>query len=269
MHNLYQNENKIYIMTNWRKAGLITGAIFILLGHCLFFVSCKQPEVAHASLKPYYFQLDSFKEGRVLHFVSTGDTSISDQFWYLKSVLDGNQSYLIGQMYEANGQMTHQWSEMQTSSGMIMTDYGFAYQNPDTGAKELNQANIRYDDIFPFEADSGGIFLFRMAWKDLADTSQKMELIRNRIYTGDTLLQYGGKTYNAIHFVVRDRIEADKEGILGLNVTGSEIYVRDKGLMRYSKILDADRQTEFTLYDVYSIPTFRSKFAWGLTPTNE
>ena len=227
---------------------LVDGCYF---GAFLFlFSSCNDHNKDAGPLKNYYFPLEQMEEGKVYRYTSDSDTSQGEQLWILKSFKKDGSYILKGAIYQLQDKITHQWQEGQTETGMVMLEYALAMNGIAAGSK-LTSTKIIYDDIFPFNADKGGVFLFDMKWTDPADQKIGYELIRNRIFIGDTSMMVLGRQQDAMHFSIKERVEVDNDGILGLDLRGEEYYAKNIGLVKYVKDLDAKTRLVYTLDTIF------------------
>lgn len=214
--------------------------LLLLTQASFLFISC-QPTAVDAPLKSYYFPLEQMAKGRIYTYVCDPKDSLDDQIFTLKSEKKDGKIFLDGRISRSDGVLTHQWQEEETRTGMVMTEYAMLLSKD-----KPEKCRIVYDDIFPFKADSGGIFLFDMKWKDPSNPGASYQLIRNRIFIGDTTMQVMGKEVRCIHFKVRERLEVDQDGILGLDMNGEEYYGEGIGLVRFVRQIN-DRKPAFTL----------------------
>lgn len=232
------------------KCRLLLRILFYSGYFVLFIValtSCAEDANPPAPLSEYYFPLEEMHNDKVYRFRSLNDTALADQLWYFRSTHLEGAHQLQGAILRVDGLVTHRWTELQTSTGMVMTSYSMASAGSNSSNTQLINTSIVYDDIFPFRADPNGIFLFDMKWKEPDDPESKYELIRNRIFSGDTMLTVMGKKIKAIHFRLKERVEVDKEGILGLDLSGDEYYAEGLGLVLYVKNLSEKNRVVYEL----------------------
>lgn len=218
---------------------------FVLLSALL--AGCSSGQAIDAPLKRYYFPLHELEKEKIYTYKCEARDSLDDQLWVIRSEIRDGKTVMLGKIRQSDGTLTHQWREEECSTGVVMTDYSMSL-NKDKAVS----SKIIYDDVFPFRADKGGIFLFDMQWSDPANPGAKYELIRNRIYTGDTVLAVMGKRISCIHFKVRERIEVDQEGILGLDMNGDEYYGEGIGLVRFIRQI-GDKRPVYTLASVRAL----------------
>ena len=216
--------------------------LFFALSTIILF-SCQSTEV-DTPLKSYYFPLSQLTQGKKYTYVCGPNDSLDDQIFTLISQKKSGKMFLSGSISRSDGVLTHQWQEEETRTGMVMTEYAM-FLSKDKPQK----TQIVYDDIFPFKADPGGIFLFDMKWRDPASPDASYQLIRNRIYVGDTTMQIMGKEVKCVHFKVRERLEVDQEGRLGLDMNGDEYYGQGIGLVRFVRQVN-DRKPVYTLSSI-------------------
>lgn len=219
----------------------ITGYFVLLIFAC---TSCKTDNKSDLPYLEFYFPVNDLSESKVYRYKSTND-SLGDQIWVLKADRSSNNTFLNGAIFQMDGLLTHRWKEEQTSTGQVMLEYALALNNDST--QPLLKTEIIQDDIFPFAADKNGIFLFDMKWKDPGNSKVSYELIRNRIFAGDTMITVRGKKMKTIHFKVKERVEVDDEGILGLDLSGDEFYGEGVGLVVFIKNLDEKNRVVYEL----------------------
>ena len=219
---------------------------FVLL--IFYSISCNKVSTMERPLESFYFPIK--KGGSVTYtYTSQGSDSLDNQLWKLTYNEHGEKAGLKGEIIQSDGKITHSWEESSTPTGMIMVNYALA-MNTKENLRQLTSTHIVHDDIFPYKADIGGIFLFNLKWSDPADSSIKYELIRNRIFKGDTMMNVLGKDYKAIHFKLKERVEVNNEGILGLDLSGEEYYAEGLGLVRYIKDLGNKKTIIYNLSSI-------------------
>lgn len=223
------------------KSFIITGYFVLFI---IAFTSCRMDNKSKLPYFEFYFPIHELDESKVYRYKSTND-SLSDQIWVLKAETSENNTFLNGAIFQVDGLLTHRWKEEQTSTGQVMTEYALALNGDPSNP--LIRTEIVQDDIFPFKADNNGIFLFNMKWKDPNDINVKYELIRNRIFAGDTMMTVMGKMTKVIHFRVKERVEVDDEGILSLDLSGDEYYAEGIGLVVFIKNLDEKNRVVYEL----------------------
>lgn len=221
--------------------------------------SCGTKSKSESDLQKYYTHLKPEEGVKVYHFASTVDSSLSGEFWRIYADNPGTISYAI---YNEAGELLQWYRERGVGTGIIMEEYSLAGKDS-SGAFTPVRAVIRYDDVLPFEAVKGGIFLFRMQWQGIGRDNMGYELIRNRIFSGDTTVQYQGKAVPAITFRLKDRVETEKTGILGLDISGEEVYAAGLGLIYYIRHLSNNRIMAYHLKEILSPDQVKQKF--GLT----
>ena len=214
------------VKMSYPKIQIYIFGIFVFFLSCLF--SCNTVKQDDIPLKTYYFPLEDLINGKNYIYQCDSRDSIEDQRFQFRSEKVGDKWYLNGKIYRSDGVLTHSWREEVTRSGVVMDQYSMYldHSNPTT-------CTIKYDDIYPFKADSGGVFLYSISWMDAANPDTKYELIRNRIYKGHLNLSIMAKQVDCIHFGVKEKLEVNQEGILGLDMTGDEFYGKGIGLVRF------------------------------------
>ena len=219
---------------------------FVLLSFLC--ISCGMDDSDSSDLQKYYFPLENMRAAKNYIYTSSGNDSLDKQIWNLKAEIKEDKTFMIGTMSQSDGRITQQWKEERTNSGMVMDRYSLAMN--DTVGEAFANASVMNDDVFPFKADKGGIFLFNLKWTDPADDKIGYELIRNRIYVGDTLMTIMNKKVKAVHFKIKERVEVNTEGILGIDLSGDEYYGEDLGLVQYVKNIGGQRSITYTLTQI-------------------
>jgi len=90
-----------------------------------------------------------------------------------------------------------------------------------------------------------------MKWTDPADQKIGYELIRNRIFIGDTSMMVLGRQQDVMHFSIKERVEVNNDGILGLDLRGEEYYAKNIGLVKYVKDIDSKTRLTYTLDTIF------------------
>lgn len=214
------------------------------VGLALFSVACTNLSSNQTPLKKYYFPYEEMTGGQTYIYQCGPLDSLDNQVFHFVSQKIKGKWYLNGKIFRSDGVLTHEWQEEATTGGMVMNRYAMFLDQ-----KNPRPCEIKYDDIFPFKANKNGVFLFDMNWTDPANPGTKYQLIRNRIFRGDTVLKIMDKNIECIHFKIRERLEVNQEGILGLDMIGDEFYGKGIGLVRFVRQM-GDRHPVFTLTSI-------------------
>lgn len=206
----------------------------------MLLTGCRQ-QPAPGPLAEYYYQPAEPGKAKVYHYVPVSDTAMSDEYRLMTS---NGPGLLRAVIYDEGGNALQWYEETFRPSGVVMNELHLA------GSAGASQAEIMHDDIFPFEAQQNGIFLYRVKWEGSGTDSLRYELIRNRIFLGDTTIAFQGRQLPAIMFRVRDLIETEQRGILSLESDGLEIYGLHTGLVYYRKTINDEKELSYRLSDI-------------------
>lgn len=196
----------------------------------------------------------------VYQYVSKGAHPLPDQFWYLKSFESDNEYFIQGNIYDQFGQLQQFYKEKINQTGITTEEFNLVTFDSLSGKSIVSPVDINYDDVYPFMADLGGIFLYSLSWKYNNDTITSYQLIRNRIFRGDTTIVFNQEKYPAILFTVKDRVEQEQDGTIGINTFGKEIYAKGIGLVGFEKKFETGESTIYNLKKIYSIDEFKKEF---------
>ncbi len=227
----------------------------ILVAYCS--TSCQLS--SNIDIQNYYLPLSELKDGLVYEYQSING-EFPPYYWYFRTIEQGNSTFLTGMNYNYRFMPQQFIRETKVSNGMLLEE-AYIYEM-DTSEKQIKvPLDIVAGNVFPFQVqDSLGIFLYNVNWQSALDGIQTT-IIRNRQYKGKTTFEFKGKEYPAITFSVKELIEDEREGVLKLELTGKEIYVKGIGLVYTEKqMLNGDFQQVYQLKDRYSMQVLESKF---------
>lgn len=229
--------------------------VFLLI---LGFESCivDGPKDIHA----YYFPVDHLKGGKVYEYRPVGNDTVAPYYWYYNTLTpdprqtDQKGTFLTGTYYDANLEIRQLVKEEKVGNGMLL-DQAFLY--PRQGVQ--TPFEILGNNVFPFEvADTSAIYLYKVKFREPADSSSMTTLIRNRRYLGQTRYTFKGQNIDAVEFEVRERLENDGNGRWQYEYNGKEIYGKGIGLVYTRKDL-GKMVLEYSLYDIYDMSELEKK----------
>ncbi len=227
-----------------------------------FVGSCKPAR--HKNIRDYYFPLKQLTTGLVYEYQSVNNDSFPPNYWYYRSFLSDTSIYLTGTYYEQNLEPLQFVREEMVQNGMLLEDIRL-YEKDSTGKQQQASVEIIADSVFPFEVrDSGGIFLYHIKWRSIADPEAQMTLVRNRRYAGDTTFIFNGKKYDCVVFELKELIEQDKEGVFEQEFSGLEWYAKGLGLVYYKKNIAKDFVLEYRLAQRYPMEKLEAVFKENL-----
>ena len=231
--------------------------LFSFLGAiCLIFLAGCREE----SLESYYFPIDQLHEGLVYEYQSAGDPLDPPFYWYYRTLEQDGATYLTGMYYDPNFTPFQFVREERVSNGMILSDY-YLYETDSTGKQVQIPVEIEGGNNFSFEPrDPNTVLYSKIRFSSPSDPETINTLVKNRQYLSDTTYNYGGKTYDALVFYVRELIDLENQGHTEHEYDGMEIYAKGLGLVYFRKNVSDLFVTEYKLADRYTMEAFEQKF---------
>lgn len=225
----------------------------------LLLLSCGS-ESDFRDLENYYFPIDDLKDGLVYEYQHPTFDSVAPFYHYYRNVKSGDSLFLVGMQYNYLFEPQQLTVEEKISNGMLLTE-SILYQNDGEGKQVAMPMEIEVGSVFPFEVrDSQGVFVYNVKWHDAVDSSQFTRLIRNRSFAGDTSFIFKEKTYPAVNFLVREKVESFDEGFVEHEFNTFEIYAQSLGLVYYRKEVTPQLVIEYRLADTYPMSALEEKF---------
>jgi len=218
------------------------------------FISCRE-----RSLEPYYYPLEELREGLVYEYRSAGNPGDPPFYWYYRTLEEDGATYLTGTFYDLDFTPFQYVKEERVSNGMLLAEY-YLYENDSTGAQVQIAAEIESGNVFSFGAPDPKTMLFsKLSFSSASNPGPVTTLIKNRQFLADTTYSYGGKTYEAAVFYVRELIDVEDEGHVEHEFDGKEIYAKGLGLVYFRKNVSAGFITEYKLADRYPLGEMRDE----------
>ncbi|MBK8489940.1 MAG: hypothetical protein IPL49_03295 [Saprospirales bacterium] len=213
-----------------------------------------------SSLEAYYYPLDELREGLVYEYRSAGDTLDPPFYWYYRTLEQDGATFLTGMYYDQNFTPYQFTREEKVANGMLLVDY-YLYENDSTGKQVQIPVEIEGGNLFSFEApDPNTVLFYKIRFSTPSDPTTVNSLVRNRQFRSDTTYTYGGKTYDAAVFYVRELIDIEDEGHVEHEFDGLEIYAKGLGMVYFRKNVTESFITEYKLADRYTMEAFEKKF---------
>lgn len=214
-------------------------------------------------IRGYYFPLEKLTEGKVYVYASVGNAGTDRIYWYHRSFLNGDKKIFSSTFYENYLAPLQHVQEEVVRNGLLLKSL-FIYDLPDEtrGYKQQRtDVKIVAGNSFPFEVrDSFGIFLYHIQWKAKEKDVASYRLIKNRRFIGDTIFTWNKQEVPAIFFKVREKIEAEKEGVTGQLFEGLEIYAKGIGLVYYEKQISKEVKVAYQLVKQISMESLEKKW---------
>ncbi len=217
---------------------------------------------APKDIEKYYFPVEQLKGGKVYEYRGADNDSLPTYYWYYNTLSpDPAQSeqkgtFLTGTYYDAQFGIKQIVKEEKVSNGMLL-DQAYIYAKEGVGVP----FKIIGNNVFPFEvSDTNAIFLYKISYKETADTNTSTTLIRNRRYLGPTRSVFKGQKVDAIEFEVRERIENDGAGRWQYEYKGREVYAKGIGLIAVTKKING-KDIAYYLADIYDMSVLEQKAA--------
>jgi hypothetical protein len=227
---------------------LLVGFVFSLLASC--------SSDGRRDIRDYYFPVQKLTSGLVYAYASEANDTTDRRYWYYRTFVRDSGIFLAGTQYDRTFQINQIVREKIVESGSVARD-AFLYE-PDsiTGKSIPIPAAIESPDLFPFQVrDSLGVFLYKLQYHPLSDTTATIYLIRNRRYLGDgPEFELNGKKYPTIRFGLQEAIGHSKDGAAEIEGRGEEWYAKGLGLVYYEKSFGKEGQVRFAFRLVETFP---------------
>ena len=212
------------------------------------------------TLESYYYPLDELREGLVYEYRGAGNTQDPPFYWYYRTIEQEGATYLVGMYYDLNFTPYQFMREEKVSNGMLLVDTYF-YGNDSTGRQVQSPVEIEAGNAFSFEPpDPKQILFYKIRFPVPDNPGTTCTLTRNRQYMSDTTYIYGGKTYDAAVFYVRELIDIEDAGHVEQEFGGTEIYAKGLGLVYFRKNVSEGFALEYKLTDRYTREAFEEKY---------
>lgn len=212
------------------------------------------------TLEPYYFPLDELRDGLVYEYRGATNSLDPPFYWYYRTIEQDGATYLVGMYYDLNFSPYQFMREEKVSNGMLLVDTYF-YGNDSTGRQVQSPVEIEAGNVFSFEPpDPKKVLFYKIRFPLPEDPGTTCSLTRNRQFVSDTTYTYGGKTYDAAIFYVRELIDIEDAGHVEQEFGGTEIYAKGLGLVYFRKNVSNTFTTEYQLVDRYTMEAFEKKF---------
>jgi hypothetical protein len=231
---------------------------FILLLVAIVLISNKMCNKGKRNIKDYYFPTDDLMIGKVYEYRSLDGDSSQVEYWYYRAFDRDSGLFLSATSYNRLFQIEQIVREKIVDNGSLARDLFLYETNLESGVSTRIQANIEVPNVFPFEVkDTSGVFLYKLHYKLPQDSSNRIFLIRNRIFAGDAAdFEFKGKNYPSIRFKLKEVFGSEGEGTAEGTAKGDEIYAKGIGLVQFRKFYgEGENQSirSFRLSDIFSM----------------
>lgn len=225
-------------------------------------LGCQEDGTKYRDIRGYYYPLNELQDGLVYEYREVNNPGLGSSYWYMRSIIQGQERYLSSTYYEQDLLPVQQMRERMVSNGMLLEDlYLYSRDTLEGGRQPRSSAEIVAQATFPFQVrQSGGIFLYHVQWRDPSDTSAWYTVVKNRYFEGDTTFTFKGKSYPAVKFAVKEHYELDQQGVLETTYQGWEVYAKGLGLVHYRKEIKDEMVLEYRLEDRFAMTTLEARF---------
>lgn len=212
-------------------------------------------------IRDYYFPMSELQNGLVYEYQAIKPDSLAPFYWYYRTIEQAEGTYLSGTYYEVDLIPRQQQTELFVDNGILLEDL-YLYYNDSLQKQHSYDVEILQGNLFPFKvSEQGGIFLYKIQWKDPVNPEIVTTLIKNRRYEGDTTYTYKGVPYPCKRFSVRELVSIDQEGVLEQAFSGEELYAKGLGLVYLKKVITKELMFEYELADRYPMDSLEQKFS--------
>lgn len=251
--------------------------IITSLSILLFFVACKpkttDPTATVVELQdstntfytqPYYFPVETLKEGKVYEYSLLKDSAAFVMYyWHLQTQEAANgQTYLIWKRYNPFFEQDQYIKEWIVRDGVIVTTYEMLIEDKETQATKRYVNEVEENIVFPFHAALDTNMAYRFSCTlTLPPDFVTVRLVRDRQFSQPLVFPYKGKKIPAVAFACTDLydLEDKQEGGFWEQKTASvEIYAKGIGLV-YTEEKKGGEAPEITqLTQIYSLQEFEA-----------
>ncbi len=232
--------------------------LLLLFISSLIMFSCKE---ATRNIQSYYLPLEEIKDGMVYEYKAVNNDSLVPFYWYFRLMEKTDRKILTSTYYDHTFTIQQLSNEEVVSTGVILDDLFLYATDTLTGVQQQNPVRVEWDNAFPFEVtDSTQAYLYKIYWTEIENPTQKVRLIRNRHFMGDTTYSYKGKKMDCVRFLVKEVIEVEEEGFQELSFLGTELYAKNLGLIYYNKTVDGQLVQEYELVDRFSMQELERRY---------
>lgn len=239
------------------KRGL-SASLYFLLVVCML-LGCKD---ATRNIQEFYLPLDAIKDGLVYEYRPAKNNNLLPFYWYFRLTAKNDRTILTSTYYDHTFTVQQLSNEEIVSTGVILNDLFFYGIDTLTGIQQQNPVRVEWDNVFPFEVtDSTNAYLYKIYWTDIDNPKQKIRVIRNRHFMGETTYTYQGQEVDCIRFLVKEIAEIEEEGVQELQFQGTEVYAKNLGLVYFNKIKDGQVLQEYELVDRFPMTELEQRFS--------
>lgn len=231
---------KIRILSTGRLNALPAAAGLLLL----MFSACNDGK---RDIGDYYFPIDDLNQGLVYAYSAEEGDTTDRLYWYYRYFPRDSGMFLAATQYDRNFEITQIVREKIVKNGSLARNCYLYVPDTATGKSIPIPTEIESNNLFPFRVtDSLGVFLFRLSYHPLEDTSATIYLIRNRRFLGDgPAFSFEGKDYPAVRFSLREVVGHDQAGAAEVEGHGEEWYAKGLGLVYFRKSFGENNQLRY------------------------
>jgi hypothetical protein len=237
---------------------LLLITVALLLGYKLLNKSNKR------NIKEFYFPTNELMTGKVYEYHSLDGDSTQVEYWYYRAFDRDSGVFLSATSYNRYFQIEQIVREKIVDNGALARDLFLYEPSAANGVQARIQAKIEVPNVFPFEVkDTTSIFLYKLNYKLPQDSTNRVFLIRNRIFGGDAPpFDLKGKSYPTIRLKLKEVFGSEGEGTAEGTASGEEWYAQGIGLVQFRKQYgEGENKTvrAFKLVDVYKMADMERK----------
>ena len=235
----------------------------------LFMFSCGRE--SGLSLRAYYYPLEDLGgPGKVYCYQGAISEQDPPFYWHLRKLEEDGKTYLEGMYYDYRFMPFQYFKEEVFPNGTRLRAFHL-YEYDSLGQQYEIPVKIEGGNVFPFQLkDTFAVLYTKLSWQNRLDENTgalipdgqdpvSTTLIRNRQYAGDTTYVFGGNSYEAVRFYVRELVDVESEGHIEQEYDGMEVYARDLGLVFFQKNVTPEFKIAYRLEKVITYEDFQHK----------
>ncbi len=232
---------------------------------------CNDDKEDYQNIARFYYPLESLTDGgKVYEFqpvindtIRAGGTdSMLSVYYKLEYFETDTTPTLITTQFDVFCRQAAIYRDEIIKNGVLQQGLRLLeYPNISSDSAVFSDARIINPNVYPYEVRDSSGFMYRVSWEAPLDKQDRSTLTRVRIFTGMTTHIYKGVPYDAVEFLVKDKILSQHpiEGDWTYEYDKIERYAEGLGLVYYTAIGKNNKMVGYELADMYLMEDFTKK----------
>lgn len=220
------------------------------------FSNCEQSD--RLDISDYYYPANLSEEGLVYQYITTQENNEEvryPRYTYALKLEKDSGTYIVKNHYKHDFFNDQMVVYEEVDNGILLNNYRIIKMIPEKDSQQIQEAGIIRDNVFPYSVcETGGVTPMEILIDNPEDDKEKITLIRERQYLGDTIYTFKGQDIPAVVFAANEvrRFRHELDGDIDETTYATEIYAKGIGLIsrRYNI---GQAQLESVLYDTFSM----------------